>query len=460
MNLISGTLLLLSLTWISNVEAATHYIRAGATGTASGGDWTNAFTDLPAKLIRGDTYYVADGTYLAHSFNDPESGSLTINILKATASNHGTDLGWQATYGDGQAMFNSILRFTSGYYVFDGQTRNENNWFDEAAYGFQVFHNNQLNQNIVIGNNGGPAANNILIKHVYINAPYKNLPITQTIRQYAIDTDTYGGPQQTGLVFSRMYVRGSNNIWFLRSTTGAIVEYSASFGAASNGANHGEIVNLYYSGVNAIIRFNQFREAFIGNGGTAIVAITDGGSGTPGAGSGLQFYGNVVNHFQVGDASIGFDGAAKGFQTTHSRVYNNTFIDSVGYNAGTAWGGGADNLVYNNLFINCPSVGFDSGGTGSAHDYNGFSDTNARGESHALLSLSTSIFKNYGANDFTLAMATAPGIVLASPYNLDPLGALRGKDGTPDRGAYEFTSGQITPPPMILKAPTNLRLAQ
>jgi hypothetical protein len=434
--------------------AANHFVRAGATGNGSGNDWANAYSSLPATLARGDTYYIAAGNYPAYTFDDPLSGTAVITVKKATASDHGTDTGWQAAYA-GQAIFNSILRFNTGNYIFDGQTRNESDWFDAASYGIQVYHSNQLNQNIVIGPNGGTAANNITIKYVYINAPYKNLPTSQTIRQYAVDTDSYdytgrASAQHTGLIFSRMYVRGGNNTWFLRNTTGAIVEYSASDGVSSNGANHGEIVNLYYSGINAVIRYNIFRNAFLDSGGTALVAITDGPDPIPGAGSGLEFYGNLAYNFQTGDASVGFDGYAKGFKATNCKIYNNTIVGSIGGNAGTAFGGGANNLVYNNLFINNRGVGLDQG-SGTINDYNGFSDANARGESHAQTNVSTSIFVNYSGNDFSLKLPTNSGKALASPYNTDLLSRTRGADGNFDMGAYELGSNPTIFPP------TNLR---
>ena len=58
----------------SQVIAANHYIRDG--GNGNGTDWNNAWDDLPSSLTRGDTYYVADGTYGAYQFNDAASGSL------------------------------------------------------------------------------------------------------------------------------------------------------------------------------------------------------------------------------------------------------------------------------------------------------------------------------------------------------------------------------------------------
>jgi len=404
--------------------AANHYVRAGATGAKNGTDWTNAYTSLPVSLVRGDVYYIATGNYPSYRFDDPQSGSLVITIKKATEAAHGTDLGWQPAYGAGQAVFNSVLQFDRGYYVLDGQVRNEADWFDGDAYGFRVNHNNQ-DRNIVIS--GGSSSSNITVKYVFVDAIYKNLP-SNTVRRYAIDTDTYGGSIATNLVFQRMYVYGSNNVWFLRTTNGAIVEYSASDGAASNAANHGEIVNLYYSGNNAVIRYNYFRNAYKGNCGTALVAITQA--------NGLEFYGNIAYNFDSCDAAIGFNG----YSSSNNKVYNNTFILGGNYNAGTAFGSGTNNLVYNNLWINCT---VDLKGT---HDYNGFSDSNARGESHAKTNIPTSIFMNYVGGDFRLKSETTSGLALPSPYNVDLLGTMRGTSGAWSLGAYQYTVLPLGPP--------------
>jgi hypothetical protein len=416
--------------------AVNRYVRAGATGNGSGADWTNAYPALPSTLVRGDTYYVASGNYPAYTFDDPQSGSQVITIKKATVADHGTDVGWNAAYAAGQAIFNSIIRFDTGNYVFDGSVRNESDWFDGASYGFRVNHNNQ-NQNIVIA--GGSRSSNIAIKYVYVDAIYGNLP-NVTVRRYAIDTDTYGESITTGLVFHRMYVRGSNNVWFLRTTNGAILEYSASEGAQSNNANHGEIVNLYYSGNNAIIRYNHWKNAFVvGDGGTALVAITQA--------DGLQFYGNVADNFFVGDGAVGYNGYA----TSNNRVYNNTFVRGIGYNSGMAWGSGTNNVVQNNLFIDCRSVWIDG-----SHDFNGFGDGNTRGEANAQINVPTSIFVNFSAGDLRLRSETARGAALSSPFNADMLGMSRGADGTFSRGAYEFASGVAAPAPAALTPPTNV----
>src|SRR5690348_11914306 len=89
---------------------ANHYIRAGATGNGSGTDWTNACSGFSGScaisgLVRGDTYYVADGSYGSQTFDTANSGSSVITIIKATVANHGTATGWSDTFGDGQAVF-------------------------------------------------------------------------------------------------------------------------------------------------------------------------------------------------------------------------------------------------------------------------------------------------------------------------------------------------------------------
>jgi hypothetical protein len=85
--------------------AADHHVRDG--GTGSGESWSDALDDLPSDLVRGDTYYVADGSYGSCSLDDEVSGSDYIHVKKATVSDHGTSTGWSDSYADGQAVFST-----------------------------------------------------------------------------------------------------------------------------------------------------------------------------------------------------------------------------------------------------------------------------------------------------------------------------------------------------------------
>jgi hypothetical protein len=109
---------------VGNCVAANHYIRPGASGNGNGSDWTNACTEFTsacdiASLVRGDTYYIADGTYASRTFNQAASGTSVITIKKATANDHGTETGWNSEYGNGSATFPAVS-FSSNYWYARG----------------------------------------------------------------------------------------------------------------------------------------------------------------------------------------------------------------------------------------------------------------------------------------------------------------------------------------------------
>ncbi len=79
---------------VLSINAQNYYVREGAKCSNNSTDWNNAYTELPAALERGATYYIADGQYPPYSFNDDESGEEYITIKKAIESDHGTDTGW------------------------------------------------------------------------------------------------------------------------------------------------------------------------------------------------------------------------------------------------------------------------------------------------------------------------------------------------------------------------------
>jgi hypothetical protein len=91
-------------------SAATYHVRAGATGTANGADWINAYPMLPTTLSRGSTYYVATGTYGGYTFNTTESGTNVVTVKKATVLDHGSNTGWNDSYGIGAAVFTNYWR--------------------------------------------------------------------------------------------------------------------------------------------------------------------------------------------------------------------------------------------------------------------------------------------------------------------------------------------------------------
>lgn len=98
-----------------------HFVRAGAQGADDGSDWTNAWTELPADLERGHIYFIAEGAYPAYTFDDAESGTDVIRVLRATAHDHGTDVGWDDSYGAGTASWGPLV-FDAPYVELDGRS--------------------------------------------------------------------------------------------------------------------------------------------------------------------------------------------------------------------------------------------------------------------------------------------------------------------------------------------------
>ncbi len=93
-----------------------HYVRADASG--SGSDWDDAMPALPEALERGHVYFVAAGSYPGYTFDDADGEP--IRVLRATASDHGTDDGWEASYADGIAQWGPLV-FASPQVELDGR---------------------------------------------------------------------------------------------------------------------------------------------------------------------------------------------------------------------------------------------------------------------------------------------------------------------------------------------------
>jgi hypothetical protein len=122
-----------------------YYIRSDADAGGDGSDWDNAWQDLndAGDLERGHTYWIADGDYDSYTFNDGKEGELYITIKKAVdQGDHGTEVGWVSTYGDGVAEFISdspetVWIFKRPYYILDGQTGGgPGSW--KTGFGFRI----------------------------------------------------------------------------------------------------------------------------------------------------------------------------------------------------------------------------------------------------------------------------------------------------------------------------------
>jgi hypothetical protein len=428
--------------------AADHYVRPG--GTGSGADWTNAYANLPATLIRGDRYFLADGSYGSYTFDDANSGALEITIVKATAGDHGTDAGWSAAYGDGQAVFSHWNIYTD-YYTFDGVTRNAD-WRQGAvsAYGIKVAGDRPVR----LDNAAGTGGDNLTFRYIDLQGGGRDTG--------SGDDVIYGLTGNSNITFQYCALHDSDRTIFLMrgNWRNLLVDHSYLARNTSTPAIHGELLSMTSS--DGVVFSNNIIEDIEG---TAIFAGLNGG-----AAANWKIYGNVIFHSAAyaadsgrvsghnwGIAGIVFvaNDASNANRGDNFWVYNNTIYNIKGSYSGVVIQLGTGNIVQNNVWYG--SVRTNNSFSG-ALGYNWYYNTQADGDSTAtkvVCSSNCNVFVGASSKDFTLATAIPGGVNLAAPFNVDPNGTMRGGDGTWDRGAFEFGGGSTSSTP---SAPSNLRI--
>lgn len=419
--------------------AANHYVRAAASGSADGSDWTNACTDFTgscavASLVRGDTYYVGTGTYGSRTFNTAVSGTLVITIRGATASEHGTDTGWQASYGVdvAQATFGTGMVIARSYITFDGAVGPV--WSGSAAaYGFRIAlpsncSADQLGMQIidvtpaVISNvtvkrvswlGCGPSFDGFRQQGIYVGA---NVGIGDDSTQDITISTLYLDDGITPLIVDRA-VRVTVEYVFIDDNWSGVFH-----GVSVQNRNVDDVIYRYNriensTGTGGICGYDNFirnvkiyANLFVANGGgNGLICSGDGGS-------------------------VGLDGWL---------VYNNTIVDAPANFFFSTHASTANNFIRNNLLYK--SEPFISATAGITHEYNTYLDSLNTPESEPNGQIDTfNPFVNYASGNYHLANGTSvdAGLSLGSPYSSDPDGLTRGGDGKWDRGIYEFSAGQ------------------
>ncbi|MGZ3768301.1 MAG: hypothetical protein ACXVCP_02140 [Bdellovibrio sp.] len=427
-------------------KAANHFVREGATGNANGNDWVNAYTSLPADLIRGDTYYIASGSYPGRSFDTPTSGTALVTIKKAIESDHGTNTGWQSSYGSGQAIFNGMLEFTTSYWFIDGQRGGGplNNWSQD--FGFKIIET--ADQNALIRLAWSGTADNITVRHVEMEGKGS---VSTNGGSYSNDGVAMYGV--SSFTLSYYWMHGIGRCPFFGSPADSIFEYGYITSYFGSSAVHSEVASL--EAYNRNIGDTTFRYNLITD-----IESTGGlmwnNNSNPSAH--LYVYGNVFYKplgaiWGVANGLIGGWTTSINNQASNIWVYNNTFINVDQQSLSSFPTIYSGNIASNNIFYNSNAPDFSRFPN---HDYNYFINSGGtQSEPNGVSTASGNPFVNYVALDFRLNADTVAGISLPSPYNMDPLGTVRGVSGIFDRGAFQFQGNSSS---TVLLAPTNLRI--
>lgn len=408
---------------------------------------------------------MATGSYGAVTFSQANSASTVINIKKATAASHGTETGWNSSYGTGQATFTSMT-FSSDYWDIDGQegggpgTPSSPTW--DTGHGILV----KSDANPLISM--GEVRTGMRFHHMEITSnTYKSNP-DQRIFEY----------DASNSLFEQLYIHdiyGTAFQWKYQSNN-TTVQYCHFKNFWSTAANHEEVFADSGSN-NVVVRWNLFEN----NAGTAAIAGINCNYYSDGYNDNWEIYGNI---FYMSDTSYSCAGVVWDYNDSNAcigrnwKIYNNTVVKWYGYmffalqSPGT--GVFINNLVYQASGSTYTNYGMIQGLTRS---YNYYSDTwftgvptNYTGETpfHYVGSDTKSVptgnpLVNYAAYNFNLTAPLSyggtnyPGTTLGSGYNnQDMYGNTRGADGVWDIGAIEFISGLDAAP----SPPTNLRIAQ
>lgn len=406
-------LLLMSLSPLVVHAQTLYYVRAGAAGSNNGADWNNAYTSLPSTLVRGATYYVADGNYSRYTFTTPMSGSAWITIKKATESDHGTSTGWQTTYGDGQAVFGplSVNSSSTGYIEIDGQFK----------YGFKVdFDEGQT------GFEFNSGAQNIHLKYIDFDGVATSGNYNYSASTKAIYVHSSGSVTTDGFLLSNCALHGGETLIQWEKGNNAIIEYCDFYDNRSTASNwHSNIMYITGTSTNVIFRYNKIHNYNV----EGLFVTGYGGSNS----GNWYIYGNVF--YDGVDVARGLE-LRQDYSYGAFYFYNNTCINlpvgCVNILGSTTGSQGRNNIGYN--------AGFNWGRMSNSNNS----------------SVPSSIFVNYSAKNFDLASPTEAGYSLPSPYNVDPNGKIRGADGVWDMGAYEYGPGGTNMP----SPPKNLKIMQ
>jgi len=430
LGIIAFSILVLILLAVNQSHAANHYIRAGATGTGTGADWTNAWVDIPRYstnygiFVRGDNYYYADGNYSgwwtrSQQIDSTAGTTAFVNIKKATIADHGTETGWINIYGDEQAIFTTSIILFNPCFLLDGQVGTGSD--STSVYGFKI------DKTVLeAGSSLSIQADSVFVEHFEITTGGEDTEVAARCIAIAGIASNYVTNAQVRNCYSH---DSSSQMWSISYTDSSTIENNY-FQRLHNITIHG--AGIQFTNTNdLIIRYNIFKDID----GTAPL---DWVSGTEDS---VYIYNNVFfsTSSQYASSNGVITSTSSSPSATNIFVYNNTIYNITGENLGVGFYAGSGNIVKNNLWYNCEQVGI----VNATYDYNAYLSSPLRGtmtaETNDIVGTSDP-FVNSAGYDFhltgnaeTINKGVTPLIatdIEGNAYDTNDIGAYRYK-GTP-----------------------------
>ncbi len=452
-------LLILFALSISPAIAACHTVTPSGSGSQTGADWNNAFAGLPSTLVRGDTYYLADGNYGSSlSLDQADSGTQVITIKKAQTYDHCTDTGWNAsTMGSAQAVWQwqggPIAKIGSDYWTINGNSNDPPNTIgcggvatnppstmagaapNPAGCGIKI-DDSTCTSTATDACTGGNGVINGGGQYVtWKSVEWQGSGINPN-EPYFWESSLSASHQTV----THSYLHNFGTTTWTYGLNHAIFSYNYDWGGQDTSVNHGEALQDSGSDCCAQIYANVFRD-WVTNG---ILVFVDPVTGTHDQ---FAFYDNVDYCTTYGNCRHN-DGEIACINSSQTCT-NFTFVQNTIINCTLACGLNSTNAgTYtweNNLYYHS-NVSYTLGGSTFTADYNSYIDSGSPGNgSHDINSMAATPvpFANWNSSAGTLSgLATLASsranwtgrAALSSPYTLD---AASNKFVTA-RGAYEL----------------------
>ncbi len=407
----------------------TYHVTQTGAGNRSGSDWDNAFAGLPASLVRGGTYYVADGTYSGYTFDDPASGTEYITLKKATIADHGMDTGWQNSYGDGESVYDSIRFANTSCIVLDGQAGNGFKIQYKAVGGFVVEMANSSHITLRNCEVDGGALDGTAGACTLVHMGDSSYITVQDCDLHNADDDG-------------IEIHSSNHLYLIGN------EVHTLFGSTRGGCQaHSDGIEIMFSdGVE--IKRNLIYDVR----STSALIIGDGGRGIPSYNIYLE-----NNIFYTPESGF----VAYAWNVNRLEIYNNVFWQGI--YGGFAFGNDLLNIdVYNNVFhsVNYSHMGASYDPAQHRFGYNlvavagqgepAFGSDTIIGEDPQFQNIPPiggSALRQVTHEDFRLAAASPcinAGTAIGSAYDIS--GTPRPQGTAYDIGPYEHVLSDTTPP--------------
>jgi hypothetical protein len=470
-----------SCLWSSSAYAACHAINPANAHNGDGTSWSSAassggagaFNAIPASLVRGDIYYLADGSYGSYTFSTADSGTTTVELRKAQPYDYGSacspsiGAGWNAsTMGAAQAVFSSTrtsLDTDTDYLIVNGNGTSgapgcggapgsavnaEPPTPSDCGISFVGLGGTTSGSlNLIYMNAGSQASKNIAFKYVELFGSGTNNQSGNG------DLEVWFGA--ANISFEHIYGHNSGCVYIQDMGDDSLVDHSYFWGTevygAPGGASqacHGQ-AEFEAGGMNTGVRSNNVYRDITG---TAVWTFASGGTN-----NGWEFYNNVVF---FSSPKLGFGGTTdaaldciNGNLCTNFTFVQNTIVNCLAdgvfgaAQCGVGWGDSASGgsvLVENNLYYSNPGeINLTTNGTTVTENYNSFLNSGAFGAGSADVHVASGApnpMVNWPSSNFNLASDAADWnsrVALGAPYTVDPNGTTR----TTDRGAYQYCAG-------------------